>query len=144
MGEQSLTSAEAESALKYARKWAYRSDDPTSWSNLAAAYATASSPRLALARKWYAKAAHRRDPRGMFEYGLMLLHGEGGAVDLRRGRKWLQAAARVGQIDALKVLCHALQHGEFGFLWSPQRLRAPRQALRRADAALRRRVRGRE
>ena len=71
--------------LTYARKRAYRSLDPFWWSNLAAVYATRERPSLERARLWYRRAALEDDPRGLFEYGLMLVNGEGGRNDPHKG-----------------------------------------------------------
>ena len=40
----------------------------------------------------------------MFEFGLMLVQGEGGPKKHRRGFHYLQRAAAVGDLDARKVL----------------------------------------
>ena len=94
-------------ALQYARRWVRRSPGPAAWSNLAAVYATKSSPNLKRARYWYRRAALGNDARGLFEYGLMLIQGEGGPKRPGQGRRYLERAADLGQIDALKVLASA-------------------------------------
>jgi hypothetical protein len=93
--------------LNLARARAYGSRDPFWWSNLAAVYATRHPPDLRRARKWYRRAAVRRHPRGLFEYGLMLIEGEGGPRRPTQGRRLLEVAANLGEIDALRVLSHA-------------------------------------
>jgi TPR repeat protein len=127
-------SKDANLDMAWARNRAYRSDDPMWWSNLAAMYATTVPARMNLARKWYGKAAHAGDPRGLFEYGLMLLDGEGGPGSPRRGRTYLKRAARLGQIDALKVLAHTYAQGERGFPVSRARAKRLSARLRRATA----------
>ena len=123
--------------LQYARRRAYRSEDPSWWSNLAAVYATQKPPDLARARQWYRRAAKRRDLRGLFEYGLMLIQGEGGPSRPAEGRRLVQRAAALGEIDALRVLSHAFAHGAFTFQRSVRRARQMQLALDRALLALR-------
>jgi TPR repeat protein len=120
------------STLSYARAWAYRSRDPVAWSSLAAVYATADPPDLKRARQWYRRAALKEDERGMFEYGLMLIQGEGGPRRPANGRRYLERAAARGQVDALKVLLHGVSSGRFGYRPSRTRADATRRALRRA------------
>jgi TPR repeat protein len=123
--------------LQYARRRAYRSEDPFWWSNLAAAYATQRPPDLARAREWYRRAAKRRDLRGLFEYGLMLIQGEGGPSRPAEGRRLVQRAAALGELDALRVLSHAFAHGAFTFQRSARRAKQMQQALDRAVLAQR-------
>jgi TPR repeat protein len=92
------------STISRAQSWAYRSSDPWAWSNLAAVYATAEPPDLKRSRHWYRRAALKGHDRGLFEYGLMLIQGEGGPKRPAQGRRYLERAAALGQIDALKVL----------------------------------------
>src|SRR5215510_3788521 len=99
------------SALEYARSWVRRSPGPAAWSNLAAVYATKQPPDLKRARHWYRRAALKGHDRGLFEYGLMLIQGEGGPARAAQGRRHLERAASLGQIDALKVLAYALARG---------------------------------
>jgi TPR repeat protein len=127
-----------ESALSYARAWLRRSSEPASWSNLAAVYATKQPPDLKRARKWYRRAALKGHDRGLFEYGLMLIQGEGGPRRPAQGRRYLERAAAVGQIDALKVLAYALSKGGYSYQPSKQRAKPVKLALRRALAASRR------
>jgi uncharacterized protein len=102
---------EEKSALAYAQAWIHRSPGPAAWSNLAAAYATKQPPDLKRARHWYRRAALKGHDRGLFEYGLMLIQGEGGPKRRPQGRRYLERAAALGQVDALKVLAHALSDG---------------------------------
>src|SRR5215831_3497106 len=99
---------EEKSFLEYARSWVRRSPGPAAWSNLAAVYATKESPDLKRARSWYRRAALKGHDRGLFEYGLMLIQGEGGPKRPAQGRRCLERAAALGQIDALRVLSYAL------------------------------------
>jgi TPR repeat protein len=117
--------------LKAAQRRAYRSNDPIWWCNLGARYATLDPPDLARARKWYAKAAAAGDTDGRFELGAMLVHGEGGAIDLKRGRRLLEAAAREGHVSALKMLEHGYRVGAWGFRRSPRRARFFERQLQR-------------
>ena len=68
----------------------------------------------------------------MFEYGLMLIQGEGGAKRPAQGRRYLERAAALGQVDALKVLAFALSDGGYGYQPSRSRARTIKRALRRA------------
>lgn len=108
--------------LAFARAKAYHSDDPSWWANLAAVYATLDPPRVSLARRWYRKAAAKRNPRAMFELGLMLIQGEGGRTRPAYGRRLAERAAAAGEVDAMKVLCEA-RGGVLGFALSPARAR---------------------
>lgn len=109
-------------ALAFARNWVHRSPGPDSWANLAAAYATIQPPDLRRARQWYRRAALKGHHRGLFEYGLMLIQGEGGPKRPAQGRRMLEHAAELGQIDALTVLAWAISRG--GYTYQPSRSRA--------------------
>jgi TPR repeat protein len=73
----------------------------------------------------------------MFEYGLMLIQGEGGPKRPAQGRRYLERAAALGEIDALKVLAYALSHGQYSYEPSRTRAQAVKRALRRALSRLR-------
>ena len=107
--------------LKAAQRRAYRTKEPIWWCNLGARYATLDPPDFARARKWYAKAAAAGDTNAKFELGAMLVEGEGGVTDLKRGRRLLEAAAREGQISALKMVEHGYRVGRWGFPRSRER-----------------------
>ena len=117
--------------LKAAQRRAYRSKEPTWWCNLGARYATLDPPDLARARKWYAKAAAAGDSNARFELGAMLVHGEGGVIDLKRGRRLLEAAAREGHVSALKMLEHGYRVGAWGLPRSARRARFFERQLQR-------------
>jgi TPR repeat protein len=123
---------EDKSALSLARSWVRRSPGPAAWSNLAAVYATKQPPDLKRAREWYRRAALKGHDRGLFEYGLMLIQGEGGPKRPAQGRRYLERAAALGQVDALEVLPYALSKG--GYSYRPSRTHAKQveRALRRA------------
>ena len=127
---------ESESALAFARRWVRRSSEPAGWSNLAAVYATKQPPDLKRARRWYRRAALKGDDRGLFEYGLMFIQGEGGPRRPALGRRYLERAAALGQIDALKVLAYALMHGQYSFERSRARAEATKRKLRQALSRL--------
>ena len=130
-------SADDESGLWFARSWLRREPGPDAWANLAAVHATKQPRNLKRARYWYRRAALKGHHRGLFEYGLMLIDGEGGPKRPTLGRQYLERAAALGQIDAMKVLAHALSKG--GYSYSPHAGRAARakRALRLALAQLR-------
>jgi TPR repeat protein len=123
---------EEKSALAYARSWVRRSPGPAAWSNLAAVYATQDPPDLKRARNWYRRAALKGHDRGLFEYGLMLIQGEGGPKRPAQGRRYLERAADLGQVDALKVLADALSNGGYSYQASRARAKQIKRALRRA------------
>ena len=127
---------EDKAALAYARAWIRRSSEPAAWSNLAAIYATKHPPNLKRARRWYRRAALKGHDRGLFEYGLMLIQGEGGPKMPAHGRRYLERAAALGQIDALKVLEYGLSSGGYSYHPSPTRARAVKRRLRRALARI--------
>lgn len=131
---------EDRSALNHARAWIRRSPGPLAWSNLAAVYATKTPPDLKRARSWYRRAALKGHDRGLFEYGLMLIQGEGGPKLPTQGRRYLERAAELGQIDALKVLAYALSKGAFSYRRSPTRAKPIKRALRRALSQLQAKV----
>jgi len=133
-GGSTSSDSEARSTLAYARARAYRSSDPFAWSNLAAVYATADPPDLKRARHWYRRAALKGDDRGLLEYGLMLIQGEGGPRRPANGRRYLERAAAMGQIDALKVLAYGLANGGYSYQPSRKKAQAIERALRRALA----------
>src|SRR5436309_14859645 len=125
---------ESESALAFARRWVRRSSEPAAWSNLAAVYATRQPPDVKRARRWYRRAALKGNDRGMFEYGLMLIQGEGGPKRPAQGRRYLERAAAFGQIDALKVLAYAFSKGDYSY--QPSRTRAKTGQTRAATRSL--------
>jgi TPR repeat protein len=131
-------SAEDEGELRYARSWLRREPGPDAWANLAAVHATKQPRNLKRARYWYRRAALKGHCRGLFEYGLMLIDGEGGAKRPALGRQYLERAAAVGQVDAMKVLAHALSSGGYSYLPDARRAVKAKRALRLALARLRR------
>jgi TPR repeat protein len=104
---------------------------------LAAVYATRQPPDLKRARHWYRRAALKGHDRGLFEYALMLIQGEGGPKRPAQGRRYLERAAALGEIDALKVLAYAWAHGEYGYRQSHARAKVVHRALRQALAGRR-------
>jgi len=67
------------------------------------------------ARKWYALAAKAGDLSSDFDLAMMLLYGEGGPVELERGKAVLEEAANRGEPQAQKVLAYAYQEPLFGY-----------------------------
>ena len=119
-----------------------RPSAPSAWSDRAAAYATNQPPDLERARTWYRRAALKGDERGLFEYGLMLILGEGGPKRPARGRRYLERAAALGHVDALKVLAYGLSRGAYSYRRSTRRAKGDKRLLRLAQARLRRAVGG--
>jgi TPR repeat protein len=130
-------SSEDENGLQYARSWLRREPGPDAWANLAAVHATKLPRNLKRARYWYRRAALRGHHRGLFEYGLMLIDGEGGPKRPALGRRYLERAAAVGQVDAMKVLAHALSSGGHSYRPNARRAVKAKRALRLALARLR-------
>ena len=124
-------------ALNYARAWLRRSPGPDGWANLAAVHATKQPRNLTRARYWYRLAALKGHHRGLFEYGVMLIDGEGGAKRPALGRRYLERAAAAGQVDAMKVLAHAFSAGGFSYAPHPGRAARAKRALRLALAGRR-------
>jgi TPR repeat protein len=67
------------------------------------------------ARIWYARAAKAGDLSSNFDLAMMLLNGEGGPVELERGKTLLEETAKNGEPQAQKVLAHAYKKALFGF-----------------------------
>jgi TPR repeat protein len=57
-----------------------------------------------LARLWYSRAAERGHADAQFNYGLMLILGEGGPVDQDNGLEWIRRAAAQDDHAALRYL----------------------------------------
>lgn len=123
-------------ALNEARSWLRRSPGPDAWANLAAVHATKQHRNLKRARYWYRRAALKGHHRGLLEYGLMLIHGEGGPRRPAFGRQCLERAAAAGQIDAMRVLAYALSAGGYSYSPHPRRAASASKALRLALARL--------
>jgi hypothetical protein len=67
----------------------------------------------------------------------MLIQGEGGPRRPAQGRRYLERAAALGEVDGLKVLAHALSHGQYSFERSRIKAQEAKRALRRALSRLR-------
>lgn len=67
------------------------------------------------ARKWYARAAKAGNLTSDFDLAMMLLYGEGGPIDLEKGRALLEEAAEKGEPMAQKVLAYAYKDPMFGY-----------------------------
>lgn len=85
--------------------------------SVAAAYALGEGVRQngRRARAWYRRAARAGDVSALYDLGMMLLEGEGGAPDLAQGRALVVAAAEAGDPMAQKELAYAFENGLFGF-----------------------------
>jgi TPR repeat protein len=59
---------------------------------------------LALARLWYGRAAEAGHADAQYNYGLMLLYGEGGPVDAAAAADWIRRAAAQGDVAAIRYL----------------------------------------
>ena len=73
------------------------------------------------ARKWYARAAKAGDLSSDFDLAMMLLYGEGGPLELERGKAVLEEAANKGEPQAQKVLAYAYEEPLFGYPVDHQR-----------------------
>ena len=72
----------------------------------------------------------------------MLIQGEGGPSRPSEGRRLVERAAALGEIDALRVLAHAFAHGTFTLQRSARRAKQIDLALDRALQALRKDLAG--
>ena len=135
--DSAIARIDDDSVLQHARRWAYRRKTPESWSDLAAVYATRTSPNLARARKWYSRAARKGEPTALFEYGLLLIDGEGGPKNAARGRRLVERAAASGNINALRALAAAYDEGLLTFKRSTSRAERVKRALAKQEAAYR-------
>lgn len=129
-----------DNVLAYARRQAYGSRDPFWWCNLGATYATRVPPDLVRSRWWYRRAARAGHVRAWFEYGLMLVQGEGGPTRAAQGRRLIERAAAAREIDALRVLAHAYKTGSLTFQMSEAKAASTARALIRREAQLRKDV----
>ena len=57
-----------------------------------------------LGRLWYSRAAERGHADAQFNYGVMLIFGEGGPAEPDNGLKWVRRAAAQGDRAALRYL----------------------------------------
>ncbi len=64
-------------------------------------------------------ASYFGDPDAQYHLGMMLLHGEGGAVDVRQAGRWLRLSALKGHVDAQLALGELLYAGADGMRASP-------------------------
>jgi TPR repeat protein len=72
-----------------------------------------------LSRKWYKRAAKNGHTDAQYNLGLMLLDGEGGSVNIKKGLKWLKRAANNKNIHPMSkcaagVLAQIYDNGYFG------------------------------
>lgn len=67
------------------------------------------------ARTWYARSERAGDLNARYELAMMLLQGEGGPVELEKGRGLLEDAAKQGEPVAQKVLSYVYKDALFGF-----------------------------
>ena len=69
-------------------------------------------PRRARELYWQA-AANFGEPNAQFEFGRMLLHGQGGDADPRQAARWFNLAAQKGHVGAQALLGQILfEHGQ--------------------------------
>ncbi|MEO0383276.1 MAG: tetratricopeptide repeat protein [Pseudomonadota bacterium] len=64
-------------------------------------------------------ASYFGDPDAQYHLGMMLLHGEGGGVDVRQAGRWLRLSALKGHVDAQLSLGELLYAGADGMRASP-------------------------
>lgn len=64
-------------------------------------------------------ASYFGDPDAQYHLGMMLLHGEGGGVDVRQAGRWLRLSALKGHVDAQLALGELLYAGADGMRASP-------------------------
>src|SRR6185295_14502323 len=61
---------------------------------------------LSLARHWYSRAAERGHADAQYNYGLMLIEGEGGPPDPASGLEWVRRAVAQDDESALDFISH--------------------------------------
>jgi uncharacterized protein len=61
---------------------------------------------LRLGRLWYSRAAESGHADAQYNYGLMVINGEGGPADLNEGLAWIRRAAEQGDESARDVLAY--------------------------------------
>lgn len=96
---------------------------PEAQTQLGTYYATGDWPGprdLKEAAKWYAKAAEQSDPTALYEFGFMLLTGEGCEKDFGRAVRMLESAAEQGQVDAVKLIIDMYENGSYGGAKNPR------------------------
>lgn len=59
---------------------------------------------LRLGRLWYLRAAERGHADALFNYGIMVINGEGGPADEHSGLEWVRLAAAQNDESALRYL----------------------------------------
>lgn len=64
-------------------------------------------------------ASYFGDPDAQYHLGMMLLHGEGGGVDVRQAGRWLRLSALKGHVEAQLSLGELLYAGADGMRASP-------------------------
>jgi hypothetical protein len=76
---------------------------------------------LALARKWYGRAADQGETHAAYMAGLFTTFGVGGGRDLDRARAYLEPAAQQGNAEASRLLAdlreQRLEEPAFSFEW---------------------------
>ena len=66
------------------------------------------------ARLWFHRAAESGDARGMYNYGMYLYEGTGGATDQRGALDWLKRAAALGLVDGQFNVARLYETGDVG------------------------------
>jgi TPR repeat protein len=65
--------------------------------------------------KWYQRAALQKHVDAAWNFGWMLVRGEGVRPNVKNGMRWIRRAAKNGSVDAMKFLAAAKRAGLFGF-----------------------------
>ena len=99
-------------------------------------YATKQPPDLKRARQWYRRAALKGHIEACSSTASCSFRAKVAPKKPAQGRRYLERAAVLGEVDALKVLAHALSNGEYAYRRSPSRAKKVNAALRRALARL--------
>jgi hypothetical protein len=72
------------------------------------------STNLPLAVRFYETAARKGRRDAQYELGFVHLQGEGVAVNIAEGLRWMTASAEQGNIDAMRVLVDGYSQGVLG------------------------------
>ncbi|MBE5742404.1 MAG: sel1 repeat family protein [Clostridiales bacterium] len=74
-------------------------------------YGMGAEKNVALAESWYKEAAKRGHTASIYMYAYLLLSGEGGNIDLKKGTRYLKKAVKRNYLHALLLLARNYYYG---------------------------------
>jgi len=86
-------------------------EDPRAFNALAVLYRDGDGELPGRARDYARRSAEAGFPTGQLQYGIFLVNGVGGAVDVERGWTWIRRAANQGWSEATFVMAVSLIEG---------------------------------